>query len=262
MRLDTGTAGIPITPCDLRSSAPAINEAVFAAHHPGGATKKFQRGTVASGDVQNVTGFDFAGGSSGSALFDANGKIIGAALAAGPLIDACNAGYTRASSVTDALANPPVPGAPWDTMLVIDRSGSMSGPGGNGQTKLREAQDAASLFVQLIRSGAGDTVGMDSFSTSATNPPDAPPAAVTAASKQNLVGIAPYTGGAVGMVGVGGNTSIGDGLQGCQERFSRTAWGKQTRHPTAHRWPAEYYADDRQCRKSTRWNQAVHRWLR
>ena len=219
VRLDTGTAGIPITPCDLRSSAPAINEAVFAAHHPGGAAKKFQRGTVASGDVQNVTGFDFAGGSSGSALFDANGKIIGAALAAGPLNDACNAGYTRASSVTDALADPPVSGAPWDVMVVIDRSGSMSGTGGNGQTKLKEAQDAASLFVQLIRSGAGDTVGMDSFSTSATNPPDAPPAAVTAASKQNLVGNAPYTGGAVGMIGVGGNTSIGDGLRVAKNAF-------------------------------------------
>jgi hypothetical protein len=104
-------------------------------------------------------------------------------------------------------------------MVVIDRSGSMSGPGGNGQTKLKEAQDAASLFVQLIRSGAGDTVGMDSFSTSATNPPDAPPAAVTTVSQQNLVGNAPYTGGAVGAIGVGGNTSIGDGLRVARNAF-------------------------------------------
>lgn len=220
VRLDTGTAGIPITPCDLRSSAPAINEPVFTAHHPGGAAKKFQRGTVASGDVQNVTGFDFAGGSSGSALFDANGKVVGAALSAGPLNgSACNAGYTRASSVTDALAHPPVPGAPWDVMVVIDRSGSMSGPGGNGQTKLKEAQDAASLFVQLIRTGAGDSVGMDSFSTSATNPPDASTATVTSASKQNLVGNAPYTGGVIGAIAAGGNTSIGDGLRVAKNTF-------------------------------------------
>src|SRR5262249_233911 len=117
VRLNTGTAGIPITPCNLRSSAPAINEAVFTAHHPGGAAKKFQRGPVARGDAQNVTGFDFAGGSSGSALFDANGNVIGAALAAGPHPDACSVGYTRASSVTDFLAHPPVPGAPWDVMV-------------------------------------------------------------------------------------------------------------------------------------------------
>ena len=84
LRLDTGTGGIPVTPCALRSSAPSLNEAVFAAHHPGGAAKKFQRGTLVSGDVQNATGFDYAGGSSGSALFDADGKIIGAALARAP----------------------------------------------------------------------------------------------------------------------------------------------------------------------------------
>ncbi|HEV2986022.1 MAG TPA: vWA domain-containing protein, partial [Vicinamibacterales bacterium] len=220
-------AGIPITPCDLRSSAPAMGEAVFTAHHPGGAAKKFQRGNLASGDPQDVTGFDFAGGSSGSALFDANGKVIGAALAAGPLANACNAGYTRASSVTDTLAHPPVPGAPWDVMVVIDRSGSMSGPGGNGQTKLKEAQDAASLFVQLIRSGAGDTVGMDSFSTSATNPPDSAPAAVTAMSKQNLVGNAPYTGGVIGSIGAGGNTSIGDGLKVGRSAFPAPHGGSQ-----------------------------------
>ena len=220
VRLDTGTAGIPITPCDLRNSAPAMNEAVFTAHHPGGAAKKFQRGTITSGDVQNVTGFDYAGGSSGSALFDTNGKVIGAALSAGPLNNSsCNAGYTRASSVSDALAHPPVPAAPWDVMVVIDRSGSMSGAGGNGQTKLKEAQDAASLFVQLIRSGAGDTVGMNSFSTTAMIPPGGAPVVVTPASKQNLVGNAPYTGGAIGAVVVGGNTSIGDGLKVAKNAF-------------------------------------------
>jgi hypothetical protein len=227
LRLDTGMGGIPATPCALRSGAPSLNETVFAVHHPGGAAKKFQRGTLVSGDVQNVTGFDYAGGSSGSALFDVDGKVIGAALSAGPLANACNVGYTRASSVTDALADPPVPGAPWDVMVVIDRSGSMSGPGGNGMTKLQQAQQAASLFVQLIRANAGDTTGVDSFSTSATSPPDALPVKVDASAKQNLVGNQPYTGGVIGAIGPGGNTSIGDGLRVAKKAFPSPHGGSQ-----------------------------------
>jgi von Willebrand factor type A domain len=104
-------------------------------------------------------------------------------------------------------------------MIVIDRSGSMSGPGGNGQTKLKEAKDEASLFVQLIRAGAGDTVGVDPFSTSATNPADAAPANVTNPTKQSLVGNAPYTSGVIGNLNAGGNTSIGDGLQVAKNAF-------------------------------------------
>jgi hypothetical protein len=103
----------------------------------------------------------------------------------------------------------------------------MSGPGGNGQTKMKEAQDAASLFVQLIRSGGGDTVGVDSFSTTATNPPDALPAAVNATSKQHLVGPAPYTAGVVGSIGAGGNTSIGDGLEIAKSAFPTPHGGSQ-----------------------------------
>jgi VWA domain-containing protein len=104
-------------------------------------------------------------------------------------------------------------------MVVIDRSGSMSGPGGSGMTKLQQAQHAASLFVQLIRTGAGDTTGVESFSTSATNPPDALPAKVDAAAKQNLVGNQPYTGGVIGAIGPGGNTSIGAGLRVAKQAF-------------------------------------------
>jgi hypothetical protein len=227
LRLDTGAAGIPITPCDLRSGAIAANEPAFTVHHPGGAVKKFQKGAVVSGDVHNVTGFDYAGGSSGSALFDANAKVIGAALSAGPIANACNVGYSRASGVTTALANPPVPAAPWDVMVVIDRSGSMSGPGGNGQTKLVEAQQAASLFVQLIRTGAGDTLGLDTFSTSATIPAGGNPSAVDAARKNTLVGGAPYTGGLVGAVVSAGVTSIGDGLKKAVAAFPAPHGGSQ-----------------------------------
>src|SRR5262249_36548766 len=95
----------------------------------------------------------------------------------------------------------------------------MNGPGGNGQTKLKEAKDAASLFVQLIRTGAGDKVGVDSFSTSATNPADAAPADVNNLNKKNLVGNAPYTSGVIGNLNAGGNTSIGDGLKVAKNAF-------------------------------------------
>jgi hypothetical protein len=104
-------------------------------------------------------------------------------------------------------------------MIVLDRSGSMSGPGGNGRTKLREAQDAASLFVQLVRSDRHDDVGFDSFSTAANDPPDAAPKDVDDPFKQQLVGPAPYTGGIVGAIIAGGNTSIGDGLRVALKSF-------------------------------------------
>ena len=100
-------------------------------------------------------------------------------------------------------------------MLVVDRSGSMGAPGtsGPGRTKMDEAREAASLFVQLIRVGAGDRVGLVSFSTNATHPPDTSPASITAAFKQQLIGPSPYTGGTVGGLAPGGSTSIGAGLK-------------------------------------------------
>jgi uncharacterized protein (DUF58 family) len=56
-------------------------------------------------------------------------------------------------------------------MIVFDRSGSMSSPAPPiNRTKLDEAQDAASLFVQLVREGAGDRLGLVTFSSTAAVP--------------------------------------------------------------------------------------------
>jgi V8-like Glu-specific endopeptidase len=218
LRLDTGAAGIPITPCNLgRPAAQPLTagEPVMTVHHPGGAAKKLQLGYLSSTSVKSVFNFDYAGGSSGSALFDAAGNVIGAALSGGPISGPCEVGYTPASSVQAALANPPVPKAPWDVMMVFDRSGSMAGDGGNGRSKIAEAQIAASKFMQLIRVNAGDTVGLESFSTFANDPPDFGPRSVTdtGATKQSLVGPSPYNGGVVGALAPGGSTSIGNGLR-------------------------------------------------
>jgi hypothetical protein len=186
-------------------------------HHPNGSVKKVQSGTLPSGSVADVDNFDYSGGSSGSSLFDANGKIIGAALsaAAGGFF-VCQVGYSSAGAVVNALANPPAPVVPYDVMLVIDRSGSMSslGTSGPGRTKMTEAREAASLFVQLVQTGAGHRMGMVSFSTTATTPPDEPPANFNNGKQNQLVGpTAPFDGGSIGALMPGGLTSIGDGIE-------------------------------------------------
>lgn len=214
LEIDPPPAGI--VPRTLRATNPASGEPVFTVHHPNGAVKKLQSGTLPSGNVHVVTNFDYAGGSSGSALFDAAGRVIGAALSTGAGgFNQCQVAYSRATDVLAALANPPAQPMPLDLMIVIDRSGSMALPGtsGTGRTKMDEARDAASLFVQLVRQSAGDRLGMVSFSTSATHPPESAPGTVNAGRKQQLVGLPPYTGGSVGALAPGGWTSIGDGLR-------------------------------------------------
>jgi hypothetical protein len=214
LEIDPPPSGV--TPRPLRSTVLGANESVFTVHHPNGTVKKTQAGVLAGGDVHIVSGFDYGGGSSGSALFDSAGRVIGASLwfPLGPGPDQCGVHYTSSRAVLDGLAAPPAPPTPLDVMIVIDRSGSMSLPGtaGTGRTKMDEARDAASLFVQLVRTGAGDRVGMVSFSTSATSPPETAPALVTAAQKQALVGPSPFTGGTIGALAAGGLTSIGGGI--------------------------------------------------
>ena len=215
-----------IVPRQLRSTIAVSGEPVFAVHHPNGAVKKLQSGVLSSGNVNVVTGFDYAGGSSGSALFDGMGRVIGAALASGAAgADQCQVGYSRARGVLDRLATPPAPPTPFDMMIVIDRSGSMMAPGTAtpGRTKMHEARDAASLFVQLVRAGKGDRLGMVAFSTSATGPVDTPPAAVTVAHKETLVGPSPFTAGTVGALAPGGWTSIGDGLRAALQALGTTS---------------------------------------
>jgi len=215
LEIDPPPAG-PI-PRQLRSTNPVNGESVFAVHHPNGAVKKLQSGTIAGSSVSSVSNFDYAGGSSGSALFDSMGRVLGAALSAGgagPF--QCTVGYSPASAVLAALANPPAPTTPYDVVLVMDRSGSMSGPGtsGPGRTKMIEAREAASLFVQLVQTNAGHRIGMVSFSTSASSPPDTPPGAFNPGKQNQLVGpTSPYDGGDIGALVASGMTSIGDGLQ-------------------------------------------------
>lgn len=212
LELEEAPAGI--APRPLRGTNPVAGETVFTVHHPNAAVKKFQTGTLSGSSVTSVTGFDYAGGSSGSALFDGLGRVIGAALSTGgngPY--QCTVGYTPAANVLNALANPPAPPTPFDIMLVIDRSGSMGGLGTSGSTKMVEAREAASLFVQLVRLNAGDRLGMVSFSTTATVPVDEGPGNVNPGKKHQLVGGAPYTSGKIGGLLPGGSTSIGDGIQ-------------------------------------------------
>jgi len=217
VEIETPPGGTGIVPAVLRSSGVVVGETVIAIHHPHGAVKKFQKGIQSTAGVWPVAGFDYAGGSSGSPLFDGTGRVVGGALSSGPLppaYDQCHVGYTAATTILQELANPPAPPAPFDVMLVMDRSGSMAGPGlVPGRTKMNEARDAASLFVQLLRKNAGNRIGLVSFSTAAATPPDSALGNVTQGKKVQLVGAnSPYTGGVVGALVPAGATSIGDGL--------------------------------------------------
>ena len=123
---------------------------------------------------------------------------------------ACGLRYFPTYTIQQDIATPPA--ITRDVMLVFDRSGSMSLPGTSGLTKIEEARAAASLFVQLVRAGTGNRVGLVSFSTTASSPVDFPLANVTAGSKNTLIGPSPFTGGIVGGLAPGGSTTIGGGL--------------------------------------------------
>lgn len=204
VRLNAAPGALP-APLTLRDAAPIVGEAVFTMHHPNGAARKTQLGTM--GSFNSVNGMDYAGGSSGSALFDVNGQLVGGPLSAGV---GCSVTYATAAAIKAALANPPAPPAPIDVMIVFDHSGSMAEPAPPvGRSKLAEAQDAAALFVQLVREGQGDRIGLVGFSSMAdiVTPP-----APAAAAKPVLAGPPPFTSGQIGAITAGGNTSIGAGV--------------------------------------------------
>lgn len=209
VRLDTAPGLLP-APLVMRDTV-LMNEVIFTMHHPNGAVKKTQAGVHGGGS--SITGFDYGGGSSGSALFDVNGQLVRGPLSQGGSCFSsgdCSVDYAPIAPIKAALANPPPPPKPLDVMIVFDRSGSMASPAPPvGRTKLQEAQDAASLFVQLVREGAGDRLGMVTFSSTADLPTSPGP---VAAKKTELVGSAPFTTGDVGAIAAGGSTSIGAGL--------------------------------------------------
>jgi hypothetical protein len=210
VRLDAAPGNMP-APLEMRDAALMSGEVIFAMHHPNGAAKKTQAGVHSGGS--SISGFDYAGGSSGSALFDASGRLVMGPLSIGGSCSspgACSVTYAPIAGIKSALANPPPPPRPLDVMIVFDRSGSMgSAAPPVGRTKLQEAQDAAALFVQLVREGAGDRLGLVTFSSTASVPATM---GLAAAKKMELVGPAPFITGDIGAITPGGSTSIGAGV--------------------------------------------------
>lgn len=196
-------------PRQIRVAGPMIGESVFAVHHAYGAAKKFQAGTLTS--TTTVTGFDWAGGSSGSALFDSSGRIVWAPLSWG---SGCTVNYPDPAYIRERLIDPGEPPQPFDVMMVFDRSGSMNqiAPPA-GRTKLEEARDAAALFVELVRAGGGDRIGLATFNDEAALPVAPGP---VASVRDDLIGPPPHTGptvdGAIGDIAAGGTTSMGAGM--------------------------------------------------
>lgn len=218
-QLKTPPGLLPIPP---RHDLPTVGETIFGIHHPNGAVKKLSPPHSGSASVHSSSSMalgvslDVSGGSSGSGLFDSAGRVTGV-LSYGT---ACSLIYFPTATIFADIASPPgSPPVTRDVMIVFDRSGSMSLPAGTGRTKIEEARDAASLFVQLVQAGTGNRVGLVSFSTTASSPVDFNIAPVSIASKQSLVGPAPYATGVVGGLTPGGNTTIGGGLAAAVARF-------------------------------------------
>jgi hypothetical protein len=223
LQMKTGPAGI--APVSLRPDLPVVGEQVFGIHHPNGAVKKMSLphpgfATVTfSGtfDIQVPTTFHVSGGSSGSGLFDAAGRIDGVLSHGSPCSGSQLSYFPTATFLTQVAPSPP-PAITRDVMLVIDRSGSMDEADGTGRRKIDAAKDAVSLFVQLVRSGTGNRAGLVSFSTNA-GPPAFAIAPVTDPNKNTLVGPPPFAGGIVGGLASGGATGIGSGLDAARAQF-------------------------------------------
>jgi hypothetical protein len=221
LQLNVPAAGLGIPPIVMRPDVPAAGEQIFCIHHPEGAVKRLSAShaafkTVISGDLNAVIAdLDVASGSIGAGLFDASGRVVGVMSTGTP----CNiAFYPTAGALAD-IGNPQEDPVGRDVMIVFDRSGSMDLDAGTGRTKIEEARDAASLFIQLVQNDSGSQIGLVSFGTTASNPVDFTLQPVNAASKLALTGPAPFTGGVVGGIAVDGTTSIGDGLEAARDQM-------------------------------------------
>jgi hypothetical protein len=231
LQLTTAPPGIP--PIQMRHDIPSLGEQVFGIHHPNGAPKKISIPhpdfiTVSSSNTNGVNvpiPFHVSGGSSGSGLFDTAGRIVGV-LSQGdpckhycPEDQNCPLSYYPTASILLAFTPTPPPAVTRDVMIVFDRSGSMSMDEGTGRAKIEAARDAVSLFVQLVRVGTGNRLGLVSFSNIAKTETDPGIAAVTYDLKEHLTGNAPFSSGLVGDLEPGGATSIGEGLDAARLQF-------------------------------------------
>ncbi len=218
LRLKVPPGGLGITPVPMRMDIPAAGEQVFGIHHPNGAVKKLSiphpgfASVISSGPTSISVNLDVSGGSSGSGLFDTAGRITGV-LSNG---FKCGLSYFPTATIQQDIATPPA--IKRDVMLVFDRSGSMSLPGTSGISKMEEARAAASLFVQLVRAGTGNRLGLVSFSTTASSPVDFALDDVTAANKATLTGPTK-----IGGLAAGGSTTIGGGLNAAYGQLTTAA---------------------------------------
>jgi von Willebrand factor type A domain/Trypsin-like peptidase domain len=236
LRIKIPPGGLGINPIPMRASRPAAGELVFGIHHPNGAVKKvspsladgFASVLPNPGSGHIPTQFDVTGGTSGSGLFDMAGRFLGVLSSGqgGPFAvlpadrhPECRIGYASSAEILNHLSAA-LPAAPArDVVIVFDKSGSMASITPTGLTKLQEAKNAAALFIQLIRAGGTDQAGLVTFSTSAASAFDL--ADVNNANKNTLIGaVAPFTGGIVGGITAGGNTSIGHGLSIARDQMN------------------------------------------
>ena len=217
LRLATRITDVP--PLQLRPDLPGLEEEVFGVHQPNGAVKKlsipypgFARVIARNDRLISVGGeFHVSGGTSGSGLFDKAGRVLGV-LSSGNPCGGAALKWFPSSTILNLIARVPPNPITRDVMIVFDRSGSMSELDATGRTKIEVARDAVSLFVQLVRSGVGNRLGLVSFSDSASSPVDFPRTALDGTAKRNLIGNTPFAGGIVGRLTPQGSTSIGDGL--------------------------------------------------
>ncbi|MBT8255426.1 MAG: VWA domain-containing protein, partial [Bacteroidia bacterium] len=236
VRIETPPAGTGINPVPMRASRPAVGEQVFGIHHPNGAVKKVSP-SIADGFAQVIantgtgripTQFDVSGGTSGSGLFDMQGRFCGVLSAGqgGPFAPlpgdqnpSCRISYAASENILNDIANDAPLSPARDVMLVFDRSGSMSQLTPNGITKLQEAKNAASLFVELTRTDGGDQIGLVTFSSTASSAFDLDD--VNIGNKNTLIGdTAPFTDGIVGGITAGGTTTIGGGLSVARDQMN------------------------------------------
>jgi von Willebrand factor type A domain/Trypsin-like peptidase domain len=223
--LQLKTSPVGIAPIQLRHDLPGVGEQIFGVHHPNGAVKKISLphasfATVTASGAMGIMvpgNFHVSGGSSGSGLFDAAGRIVGVLSNGAP----CSGGallYFPTATILTQIAPAPPPPITRDVVMVIDRSGSMEDGDGTGRRKIDAAKDAVSLFVQLVQADTGNRAGLVSFSTAAGLPTFGI-TNVTNPNKTALIGGPPFAGGLVGSLTPGGATSIGEGLDAGRAQF-------------------------------------------